>query len=75
MILFTAANVFKVERDLDFVVKLKDNSNVVLTKANFNKIINYYSKCACFYVKLQMEAKIMPEIVITPDVSADWYSI
>lgn len=72
--LLTAAKVFKAECDVDFKVKLKDNNNINLSKANFNKIIEYYSHCACFHVKLQLETKIMSEMVITPDVSADLFS-
>lgn len=70
LLLLTAAKIFKATSDTDFKVKLKDNNNISLTKANFNKIIEYYSHCACFHIKLQLDAKIMPEMVITPEVSS-----
>lgn len=66
---FTAATVFNAARDVDFKVKLKDSNNIALTKENFNKIIDYYSHCACFHVKFYLDTKIMPEIIITPEVS------
>lgn len=69
--LFAAAKVFKVERDLDFKVRLKANNSIVLTKSNFNRIVEYFSRCACFQIIMQMEVKIMPDVVITPDVSPD----
>lgn len=56
---------------MDFKVKLKANNNIVLTKTNFKRIVEYYSRCACFQITVQMEVKISPDIVITPDVSSN----
>lgn len=67
-IYFAAVKVFKVNGDSDFKVTLKENNNISLSKTNFNKIIQKYSQCACFHVKLQLDAKITPGLVVTPDV-------
>lgn len=69
-LIFTAAKVFKIDRDIDFKVNLKDNNNINLSKSNFNKVIDQFSKCACFHVKFLLEARAGPELLITPDVSA-----
>lgn len=69
--LSAVAKAFKVERDLDFKVKLKANNNIVLTKSNFNRIVEYYSHCACFHITVHMDVKTTPDVVITPDVSPE----
>lgn len=70
-IVFTAAKVFNVARDVDFKIKLLENNNVTLTKENFNRIIDYYSRCACFHVKFCLDTKPMPDAFITPEVNVD----
>lgn len=62
------------QRDGDFKITLKDNSNIILVRSKFNTVIENYSRCAYFYVKLKLEAEIMPEIVATPDVSCRIFS-
>lgn len=69
-LLSIAAQTFEVKGDADFKVTLKDNHNIILSKSNFVKIIENYSRCADFYVKLELDAEKLPGIVvITPDVS------
>lgn len=70
--LFTVAKTFNLERDFDFKVKLKANNNTNLTKTNFNRIVEHYSRCACFQITVQLERKTMCDVVITADVSSNY---
>lgn len=69
---FTVARTFNLERDFDFKVKLKANNNTNLTKTNFNRVVEYYSRCACFQITVQLERKTMCDVLITADVSPNF---
>lgn len=68
--LFVAIKVFNVQGDGNFKVTLKEcHNNISLTQSNFVKIVKFFGRCACFQVKLQLDAEMIPNTIVTPDVS------